>query len=236
MKIVNPYCYEALDRTTQETGERVYVTPFGPLPSVTTILSGTSDNAGLAAWREYVGEAKANQIRDEATGLGSLMHEHLENHIQEIPRPRGSNLVRKMASNMADVIIGEGLTRMDEIWGIESPLYYPGRYAGTADLIGVYNGMPAILDYKTTNKMKTADMITDYFCQGAAYSLAHNILYGTNIRCIVIFMVSRDLQYKEFVIQGEEFDHYEREWEKRVDKFYALRDAAKVAPDPHTPA
>lgn len=220
MKITTPYFYETLDRTTQDTGERVYVTPFGELPSVTTILSSTSDNAGLKAWREFVGEAKANQIRDEATGLGSLMHEHLENYIQEIPRPGGNNLVRKMASNMADQIINKGLISMDEIWGIESPLYYPGRYAGTADLIGVYKGQPAILDYKTTNKMKTAEMITDYFCQGAAYSIAHNILYGTDIRCIVIFMVSRDLQYKEFVVEGEEFDKYVKLWEERVDKFY----------------
>jgi genome maintenance exonuclease 1 len=220
MLITNPYCYEALERSTQPTGERVYVTPFGALPSVTTILSSTSDNAGLAAWREFVGEARANQIRDEATGLGSLMHEHLECHIQNIERPRGSNLVRQMARKMADVIINGGLKDMDEIWGIESPLYYPGKWAGTTDLVGVYKGKPAICDYKTASKMKTADMITDYFLQGCAYALAHNVLYGTDIRSVVIFMVSRDLQHKVFVIQDEEFDKYLAMWEKRVELYY----------------
>ena len=101
-------------------------------------------------------------------------------------------------------------------------------------MIGVYKGMPAILDYKTTNKMKTAEMISDYFCQGAAYSIAHNILYGTEIRCIVIFMVSRDLQYKEFVMQGEDFDKYAKMWEERVDKFYATRPQPPL-PDLDTP-
>jgi hypothetical protein len=228
MLIKNHYHYEALDRNTQPTGERMYVTPFGNLPSVTTILSATSDNAGLAAWREFVGESRANQIRDEATGLGSLMHEHLECHIQEIERPKGSNLVRQMARRMADTIIAQGLVHMDEVWGIESPLYYPERWAGTADLIGVYQGKPCIADYKTTNKMKTAEMITDYFLQSCAYALSHNILYGTEIRTIVIFMVSRDLQYKVFVVEGEEFDKYLAMWEERVDLYYAKQAQGNV--------
>lgn len=221
MLITNPYYYETLNRVTDADGSRYYVDPSGAhLSSVTTILSSTSDNAGLAAWREFVGESKANQIRDEATGLGSLMHEHLECHIQNIPRPRGSNMVRQMAHRMADTIINGGLKDMDEVWGIESMLYYPGKFAGTSDLIGVYKGKPCIADYKTASKMKTADQITDYFLQGAAYSLAHNILYGTDIRTIVIFMVSRDLQHKVFVVEGEEFDKYLAMWEARVDLFY----------------
>ena len=222
MQIKNHYHYEALNRATQPTGERVYVTPYGNLPSVTTILSGTSDNAGLKAWREFVGEAKANQIRDEATGLGSLMHEHLECHIQNIERPRGSNLVRSMARNMADTIINNGLIHLNEIWGIESPLYFPEQYAGTADLIAVYKGKPVIADYKTTNKMKTADMIEDYFCQLVAYAEAHNVMYGTEICTGVIFMISRDLQYKEFILEGDEFERVRKLWWERVAKFHAM--------------
>lgn len=213
-----------MDRETIPSGERVYITPGGPLPSVTTILSGTADKSGLDAWRQYVGEAKANQIRDEATGLGTLMHEHLECHIQQIDRPRGSNLVRQMARNMADTIINRGLVHVDEVWGFEIPLYYPGQYAGTADLIGTWNGAPCIMDYKTTNKMKTKDMITDYFCQGVAYAKAHNYLFGTDISTVVIFMVSRDLKFEEFVVEGDEFHRYMAEWEERVSKFH---DAAR---------
>ena len=156
------------------------------------------------------------------------MHEHLECHIQNIERPRGTNLVRQMARKMADTIINGGLQDMDEVWGIESPLYYPGKWAGTADLIGVYKGQPAICDYKTASKMKTAEMITDYFLQGCAYALAHNILYGTNIRAVVIFMVSRDLQHKTFVVDGEEFDKYLAMWEARVEKFYSQQAAPKA--------
>lgn len=222
MIITPKFHYDLLDRTTQPTGERVYVTPFGVLPSVTTILSSTSDNAGLAAWREFVGEAKANKIRDEATGLGSLMHEHLECHIQGIERPRGTNLVRAMARKMADTIINNGLTGMDEVWGIESPLYFPEKYAGTTDLLGVYKGENAICDYKTSSKPKTVDQIGDYKLQLAAYAEAHDVMYGTTINTGVIFMVCRDLQHMTFVFSGDEFKQAKRDWWLRVDKYYDM--------------
>lgn len=212
--------YAKLERVTLDDGSRFYVDPQGNnLSSVTTILSATEDKTGLMEWRKWVGDKKADQIRDEATGLGSLMHTHLENHIQGIPRPGGSNLVRKMAENMADTVINRGLVNVDEVWGMEEILYFPGLYAGTADLIGVHKGEPAIMDYKTTNKMKARDAIANYYCQGAAYCLAHNELYGTNIRRIVIFMVSRDLQFEEYVVDGDEFDHYADMWSKRVQDF-----------------
>jgi hypothetical protein len=220
MKINNLFQYAPLERDTKATGERVYLTPTGALPSVTTILSATADKSGLDAWRAAVGDKKADQIRDEATGLGTLMHEHLENHMLGVDRPRGSNLVRQMAKNMADQVINRGLVNVDEIWGIEAPLYMPMQYAGTADLIATYHGSPAVCDFKTTNKMKTVDMIQDYFCQCAAYAQAHNTLFNTEIRTIVIFMVSRDLKFNDFVIQGEEFDHYLEQWKLRVKMFY----------------
>ena len=215
--------YFTLDRETIPSGERVYSTPDGLLPSVTTILAATADTTGLDEWRQFVGEAKANQIRDEATGLGTLMHEHLECHVQNIDRPRGSNLVRQMAKNMADQIINRGLVNVNEVWGIEIPLYYPNQYAGTADLLGEWNGKQAIMDYKTSKKIKTKEQIVDYGCQLAAYAKAHNHLFGTKIETGVVFMVTRDLQYLEFVFEGDEFKECLSNWEERVDKFFSSR-------------
>lgn len=222
MNITKPYDYLPLDRETKPTGERMYVTPSGALPSVTTILSATAYKPELEAWRKAVGEKKAEQIRDEATGLGTLMHEHLENHMLGLERPRGSNLVRQMAKNMADQIINRGLVNVDEVWGIEAPLYYPNQYAGTADLIGVYQGSPALMDFKTTNKMKTRDMIDDYFCQLAAYSDAHNTLFNTDIKVGVIFMVSRDCKFQDFIVEGDDFIKAMDSWKRRVDQYYDM--------------
>jgi len=228
--LVQKYDYQSLERVTNEkTGKRYYVCPEGKrLSSVTTILSATKDDAGLKAWREWVGESEASRIVKEATGLGSLMHEHLENWMVGKPRPSGNNVVRKMASEMADVIITQGMPNVDEVWGIEEALYFPSLYAGTTDLVGVHKGEPAIMDYKTANKMKKADHVKDYFLQGTAYCLAHNEIFGTNLRKVVLFMVARDLTYKEWILEGEEFDAATIEWFGRVDQFIEMKKNGKI--------
>jgi hypothetical protein len=217
------YSYPSLDRTTSEDGTRFYLDPSTqqPLPSVTTILSHTADKTFLVEWQKRVGLKKADEIRDEAARLGTLLHTHMECYIQDIPRPGGNNLVRQMATRMGDTIIREGLSKVDEVWGYEVPLYFPDLYAGTTDLVGVYNGKPAIMDYKNTKKMKRKDMITDYFCQCSAYALAHNLHYDTDIQQIVIFMVARDLEYQTFVVEGDEFRHYSNIWQQRIVDYIA---------------
>jgi hypothetical protein len=215
------YDYPVLDRTTNPDGTRFYVDPNSgkPLASVTTILQATKDMKGLNEWRERVGDKKADAIRDEAAGLGTLLHTHMECHIQEIERPGGSNLVRQMAARMADVIIREGLPKVDEIWGMEVPLYFPGLFAGTTDLLGIYDGKPAIMDYKNTKKMKTKDQIEDYFCQTVAYGMCSNEVHGTEINTGVIFMVDRQLNYQTFVITEEEFDKYKTMFLVRLERY-----------------
>lgn len=213
--------YKVLERVTHEDGNRFYVCPEGNnLSSVTTILSATEDKTGLLEWRAWVGDKKADQIRDEATGLGSLMHTHLENWMEGKERPGGNNVVRQMARNMADTIIARGLVNVSEVWAMEEMLYFPKLYAGTADLIGLHNGEPAIMDYKTTNKMKSKDKINNYACQLAAYALAHNEIFGTQIKRGVIFMVARDLSFQEYVFEGEEFTKATDEWLARLDQFF----------------
>jgi genome maintenance exonuclease 1 len=216
------FTYPVLDRQTRDDGVRHYVTPENEaLPSVTTILSATADKEHLKLWEERVGTKKANQIRDEAAALGSLMHENLEAYLEERERPRGNNLIRVMARRMADVIIRKGFVDVDEVWGIETPLYFPGLYAGTSDLVAVYKGEPAIIDYKSAKKIRTRDQIGDYFCQGGAYSLAHNFLHNTNIKKIVIFMVTRELAFETFVVEGDEFNRKCDEWQERIIQYQA---------------
>ena len=58
---------------------------------------------------------------------------------------------------------------LDEAWGLEVGLYYPELYAGTTDMVGVYQGIPSIIDFKQTNRPKTDDRVVDYKAQLAAY-------------------------------------------------------------------
>jgi len=205
------------------TRKRVYLTPDGErLPSVTTILSATKDMTALNEWRKRVGVEKAQQITTEAAGVGSAMHANLERFLIGQQRQPGNNPVHVQANRMADVIIEHGLSKMNEVWAMEQSLYFPGLYSGTTDLVGVYDGEPAIADHKQTNKPKKAEWVEDYYVQLVAYAEAHNEVYGTNIRRGVIFMCSRDLQYQQFDLTPDNYNKYQDMWLKKVEEYYSM--------------
>jgi genome maintenance exonuclease 1 len=214
------YDYKKLNRIDGK--QRLYETPAGDkVPSVTTILSKTGDNSGLIAWRKRVGNEEANRISKESTGLGTLVHTHVENYLLGKERPGGKNLVHEMATRMADKIINEGLPSVTEVWGMEVQLYFPGLYAGTTDLVGMYEGVPAIMDHKTSKALKKEEWMEDYFIQTCAYALAHNELYGTDIKKGVLFMTTRNDNYKTYIIEGSKFKQYTEKWLERVETFYS---------------
>jgi hypothetical protein len=203
------------------TRKRVYQTPDGEkLPSVTTILSATKDQTHLIEWRKRVGEANAAQITKEAAGVGTAMHSNLERFLIGEQRQPGNNPVHVQANKMANVIIENGLSKVNEVWAMEQSLYFPGLYSGTTDLVGVYDGEPAVMDHKQTNKPKKAEWVEDYYVQLVAYILAHNEVYKTDIRRGVIFMCSRDLQYQQFDLNKDNFNQYEDMWLKKVEEYY----------------
>lgn len=218
--LFNPkYSYEKLKRL-DHNGKRLYETPLGAVASVTTILDKTADKTTLNEWRKRVGDSEAARISKEASGLGTLMHTHLENYVLNKRRPQGNNTVQEMARNMADTMISDAFCDIEEVWGIEASLYYPGLYAGTCDMIGTHKGTPAIIDHKTSSKPKKREWITDYFLQTCAYALAHNEMYGTDIRKCVINIIDRNARLQPFIIEDMEFNYYCEEWAKRVDQFY----------------
>ena len=217
------YDYIQLSRESTDGGSRVYVELNGnKVPSVTTILSRTGDKSGLKKWEERVGLVEATRIRNEAANLGTLMHHHLECHACGLERPIGNNFIRQLSGKMADQIIERGLVNVNEAWGMEISLCYPGLYAGTADLCGVHKGDSAIMDYKTAKKMKTREMIEDYFLQLSAYAMCHNEQYGTDIKKGVIFMVDRDLKFQEFILEGNDFQAKTDSWLRRLETFLLL--------------
>ena len=219
MKINRVYDYQDLTRIDGK--KRLYATPGGgKVPSVTTILDATSDKTHLIAWRQRVGEEKATQITKEAAGVGTSMHGFLEHYTKGEELPNKTNLVHVQGRKMAEVVIQDGLSKVDEVWGSEVHLYYPDLYAGTTDLVGVHNGVPAIMDFKQTNKPKKKEWVEDYFLQLVAYAEAHNEVYGTDIKEGHVFMCSRKLDYQQFDITPITYNHYKKEWWNRVEEYY----------------
>lgn len=220
----NKFNYKELSRETID-GFRKYLTPDGErLPSVTTILDATKSiesKKALNDWRNRVGHKKAQQITTEAAGRGTRMHKFLEDYVKTGKiNESGSNPYSIQSHKMAQSIIHQGLSKCNEFWGTEVNLYYPKVYAGTTDLIGVHDGVEAIMDHKQSNKLKKREWIDDYFIQLSAYAAAHNEVYGTKIRKGVIFMCTADNVYQEFIIEGNEFDTWTDKWFNKLEEYY----------------
>jgi hypothetical protein len=222
LKISSPYEYSELQRKSIN-GQRLYENPWGdPVPSVTTILDKTKPREkreALNSWRKRVGESEAQRITTEAASVGTQMHNMLEAWVKNEEYLGESTIQSRL---MADTVKKNVEPHLDEIWGSEVNLCYPGLYAGTTDLVGVYKGKPTIMDFKQTNKPKKREWIDDYFMQGAAYGMAHNELYGTEIKNIAIFMCSRECEWQLFEVDADEFKYWELKWAQRVSEFYNL--------------
>ena len=207
-------------------GQRHYEIGVEKLPSVTTILSQTQPEekkAKLAEWQRKVGKTEADSIRDQAAERGTIMHRIIEGYLTGERHADLSDLGTQ-AGVMAKTIWDQDLKdNMDEVWGTEVTVYYPGLYAGATDLVGVYNGAEIIGDFKQTNKPKRKEWISDYFIQLAAYAMAHNYVYRTSIQSGVILMCSKDNIFQRFYVNPEEFKKYTFEWLKRVDLYYKNR-------------
>ena len=221
----NPlYNYQPLHRIDSDNG-RKYNTPTGNLPSVTTILSATKSEESkqmLQKWKDRVGESEAKRITAEASNVGTIMHSILENWVLNKEYDPGNNLIHRQAKMMADEVKKNISPFISEVWGSEVNLYYPDLYAGTTDLVGMWKGKPAILDFKQTNKPKKLEHVTDYYLQLTAYALAHNELYGTDIKEGHILMCSRDLQYQQFDLLPENFNYWEDQLLAKLEIYYNL--------------
>jgi len=215
------YNYPPCTRSTTD-GLRTYDVGKEKLPSVTTILGKTQSiekQESLARWKASVGEEQATRIKDQAAARGTDMHTHLEKHILGEGyldlRPEG-----RVAKLMADTIISKGFNDLQEIWGSEVTLHYPGLYAGATDLVGTYDYEDSIIDFKQSNKPKRREWIDDYFMQLGAYAMAHNYVYRTEITQGVILMCTPDNYFQKFQVKGKEFINYQHQFLERVGKYY----------------
>ena len=218
-------------RQIEDHGSRIYDVAGYRLPSVTTILSRTKDQTFLKEWIAKKGEKEAERIKNLSSVRGTAMHKYLESYIQEIGYEDLTD-TGTQAKSMAEKVIEIGLAPVDEYYGSEVTMYYPGLYAGQTDLVCMHNGEDAIVDFKQSNRPKKKEWIEDYYLQIAAYAMAHDYVHGSKIGKGVIMVCTPDLYYQEFVVEGVELRRYKHEFLKRLDMYHDLifdeKEQAKV--------
>jgi|TARA_B000000460_G_C21538770_1_gene404856 hypothetical protein len=223
MKLIKKYKYKKFNRIDGE--KRLYQTGKIKVPSVTTILKKTQPEEktkSLEKWKQRVGQKEAEKIRDDAGALGTALHKCLEKYIlnkRDLKYFDDTPLGRR-ARKMANIIIGRAFFNLDEVWGCE--VHLAGEnYAGTTDVVGIFDGKPAIIDFKQTNRPKREEWIEDYYLQLTAYALAHNYSFGTSVSQGYILMCSREGYFQQFHLTPDMFPVYSEKWKKRLEAYYA---------------
>ena len=220
MKKNNKYTYVDSTRI-EDQGSRLYDVNGARLPSVTTILGKTKDQQFIKDWKAKVGEAEADRIKNLSSNRGTAMHKFLESYVQGVGYDDLTGLGQE-AKAMANKVIDVGLTPVEEYYGSEVTLYYPGLYAGSTDLVCIHNGKDTVIDFKQSNRPKRQEWIDDYFLQIAAYCMAHDEVYGSQIRQGIIMICTPDLYYQEFKIQDSELRSWKHKFLKRLDMYNEL--------------
>ena len=221
MKKNAKYSYVTGTRATDH-GSRTYDIAGEKLPSVTTILGKTKDRKKLDEWVAKVGFEESERIKNYSSKRGTSMHKFVEAYVLQKGYEDLTDIGLE-AKPMAQKIIEVGLSPVSEWYGSEVTLFYPGLYAGATDLVCMHDDMETIVDYKQANKPKRREWIDDYFLQVAAYAMAHDHVYGSNIRQAVIMVCTPDLYYHEFKIQDEELREWKHRFLVRLNMFYKMR-------------
>jgi len=167
-------------------GKRVYLTPDGDkFPSVTTVIGSNKEKmAGIARWRQRVGEEKANNISSRSTNRGtkyhSIVEDYLNNHL-DLKQYREHPLPVLMFQHSRNV-----LDRINNIYCQEAALYSKHlEIAGRVDCIAEFDGELSIIDFKTAVEPKRESYLYDYFVQETAYACMLQELYGLTVKQLV---------------------------------------------------
>ena len=130
---------------------RFYKTDGGWMPSVTTVV-GHNTKAGILAWEKRVGYTEAERVRRAASWRGTQYHtivEHyLNNELEKVKESKGLPQYLFRAAR-------ETLDRISNIHCIEAPLHsLKLGIAGRVDCIAEFDNSLAIIDFKTTTRLK----------------------------------------------------------------------------------
>ena len=200
------------------------------LPSVTSILNATKpweDRQALARWRQRVGSEAAKQISGKASRRGTLTHKHIKQYLlgeaadcPEAARPYWES-------------VQPVLREIDAVRLVESTVFhYDLGYAGQVDCVVNYQGVPCILDWKTSDRPKeSVERLRDQPLQLAAYCGAVNHTYSDHdlqLRSAMLVVALPDQPAEIFWFTPQAMGDYWQRWQTRLDEF-RRREARQAA-------
>jgi hypothetical protein len=159
-------------------------------PGVTSWIGSHWDKAFLEKWRARVGVEEAAKITKRAGDRGHNLHTVVESYIRnlEIDFQGLDMLTKTMYAKIKPLVC-----RINNIRLIETPIYSKSLgLAGRPDVIADYNGLLAVIDFKTSIHKKKKAWVVDYFLQTACYARMFYELYGEMPRQSVLMVAVED--------------------------------------------
>lgn len=196
--------------------QRWYTTPSGvKYPSVTTIL-GAKEKPHLEAWRTSLGPVKADKETKRCADRGTAVHKMAEDYLNNEENPaKGHETSNVKLFNQLKI----RMNNIDNVRAQEVPLYSDTlKIAGRVDVVGEYNGVLSIIDFKTSNGNKDEKMVEDYFIQCTAYALMYDELFNVFIEDIVV-MIAVEKGMMPLLFKRK-IDDYVKPLVKRINMFY----------------
>jgi CRISPR/Cas system-associated exonuclease Cas4 (RecB family) len=208
-------------KTIEGPKGRFYTTPEGnKYPSITTIL-GSGEKPHLQAWRNMLGNDRADKEMKRCADRGSAVHLMIERFLDNEEEPtRGQKLEHIVEFNSLRLY----LKRVNNIITQETALWSDTlKAAGRVDCVGEYQGVLSIIDFKTSNKDKTVDMIEDYWLQTTAYALMFQERYDIQIdQAVIIMSVEKGAVPLVF---KRNIDEYIRPLLQRINTYHTAKGA-----------
>ena len=184
--------------------KRFYITPEGAeYPSITTVLS-SRNKAGLHEWRKRVGDEVANYVSGKAASRGTKVHHMCEDYLNNMSTKFPSKWKEHKKDFLPYCLFTQlqekVLQNIDDIYALEAGLYSDKyKVAGRVDCVSEYNGVPSVIDFKTSTKERKDDWNENYYIQGSAYAEMFQERTGIVIDQVVILVVTEDGTVQEFV-------------------------------------
>jgi len=206
--------------------KRFYVTPTGLYPSITTVLGvRKAKQKGLQEWRERVGNDVANHIMRTAASRGTAVHHMCEDFLNNIEvTQEGRDFLPWCLFSQLKPTLESSINKIyAQECGLWSEKY---RVAGRVDCIAEYNGIPSIIDFKTSRSERKDDYNLEYYIQASAYAEMFEERTGIEINQIVILVVTEDGAVQEFIKEKHDYlpllvetiDDFTSQWEKENEE------------------
>jgi ATP-dependent exoDNAse (exonuclease V) beta subunit len=189
--------------TVNIDGIRYYVTPKGNRYQSVTTLTGKQNAKEIQEWRDRIGHEKANKISVRAATRGTSMHKMVENylHNRQLNLQEENNPLNKQMFLKIQPLVD----RLDKIKLIEGAMYSDElELAGTADCIAEYKDDLAVIDFKTSTRMKKKENVQNYWMQGAAYGKMYHEHYGVAPKSVILMISVETANFAQIMIEPYE--------------------------------